>query len=94
MEFIQIKNFNINTITAVLKIFILKHFNLSKGFIFHLITGNGRDEAKLKYSKMSEKQILNVGNYYFKKWDLAQYSNKKIPISCYTNLNDKYIKNS
>lgn len=73
---------------------ILKHFNLSKGFIFHLMTGNGRVEAKLKYSKMSEKQILNVGNYYFKKWDLVHYSNKKIPTSCYTNLNDKYIKNA
>lgn len=68
---------------------ILKHFNLTKGFIFHLMTGNGRTEIKEKYKNLSEQKILEIGEFYFKEWELQKYSKTKIKKK-YTNLITKY----
>lgn len=68
---------------------ILKKFNLSKGFIFHLMTGNGRQEIKNRYSKLSQEEVVDIGTEYFKKWELQNYSKIKIKKE-YTNLIEKY----
>ena len=68
---------------------ILKHFNLSKGFIFHLMTGNGRKEVKEQYRLLSEKEIQKIGKFYFNEWNLQSYSKIKIK-EVYLNLFEKY----
>ena len=68
---------------------ILKHFNLSKGYIFHLITGNGRLSIKEQYKNLTELEIINIGHQYFQEWNLQQYTKLTIkPI--YQNLFDRY----
>ena len=57
---------------------ILKHFNLTKGFIFHLITDNGRTEIKEKYKNLSEEKILEIGEFYFKEWELQNIVTQKL----------------
>lgn len=70
---------------------ILKKFDLSKGFIFHLMTGNGRQEIKTKYAELSKEEIENIGTEYFEKWGLQNYSKIKIKKN-YTNLIEKYLR--
>lgn len=68
---------------------ILKKFNLSKGFIFHLMTGNGRQEVKDKYSSLTRKEIEEIGEKYFWEWQLQTYT--KITLKkVYTDLVEKY----
>ena len=68
---------------------ILKKFNLSKGFIFHLMTGNGRQEIKDKYSLLTREEIEEIGDKYFGEWQLQTYT--KITLKrVYTNLIEKY----
>lgn len=57
---------------------ILKHFSLSKGFVFHLMTGKGRLEVKQQYKKTSKEKRIDIGRHYFKKWELQKYSKNKI----------------
>lgn len=57
---------------------ILKHFSLSKGFVFHLMTGNGRKEVKEKYKNTSKENRIRIGKQYFEEWNLQQYSRNKI----------------
>ena len=40
---------------------ILKHFGLSKGFIFHLMTGKGRLDVKKEYSLLTQEQREEIG---------------------------------
>lgn len=68
---------------------ILKYFNLSKGFIFHLMTGNGRKEVKEQYRLLSKEEIQKIGKFYFNEWNLQFYSKTKIK-EAYLNLFDKY----
>lgn len=68
---------------------ILTKFDLSKGFIFHLMTGNGRYEIKEKYGKMSSEEIMSIGEKYFTEWELQKYSKIKIK-KVFTNLLEKY----
>lgn len=68
---------------------ILDYFDLSKGFIYHLMKGNGRQEVKNKYNNLSKEQIIQIGKNYFTKWDLQKYSKLKIK-QCYNNLNERY----
>lgn len=68
---------------------ILKHFKLSKGFIFHLMTGNGRLEVKQLYSNLTQEERQIIGKEYFQKWNLQSYSKNKIKEQ-YTDLNLKY----
>lgn len=68
---------------------ILKHFNLSKGFIFHLMTGNGRKEVKEQYRLLSKEEIQKIGKFYFNEWNLQSYSKIKIK-EAYLNLFEKY----
>lgn len=68
---------------------ILKHFSLSKGFIFHLMTGKGRQEIKDEYAKMTQEEVQQIGEKYFQEWNLQQYSKIKIKKQ-YTNLLEKY----
>lgn len=68
---------------------IIQHFHLSKGFIFHLMTGNGRIEVKTQYSQLTQNEIEEIGHKYFLEWNLQQYSKLTIkPI--YQNLFDRY----
>lgn len=57
---------------------ILKNFELSKGFVFHLMTGNGRMEVKRRYVNTSVDEILAIGKKYFELWNLQSYSKNKI----------------
>lgn len=57
---------------------ILKHFSLSKGFIFHLMTGKGRQEIKKRYKNTSKDERINIGKKYFQEWELQKYSRNKI----------------
>lgn len=68
---------------------ILKYFNLSKGFIFHLMTGNGRKEVKEQYRLLSKEEIQKIGKFYFNEWNLQSYSKIKIK-EVYLNLFEKY----
>lgn len=68
---------------------ILKKFGLSKGFIFHLMTGNGRQEIKNKYNNLSEKEITEIGQKYFEIWNLQSLSKTQIKKK-YNNLNNRY----
>ena len=68
---------------------ILTHFGLSKGFIFHLMTGNGRLKVKERYTNLSQEERMNIGEKYFKEWKLQQYSKINIK-KIYSDLNTKY----
>lgn len=57
---------------------ILKHFSLSKGFVFHLMTGKGRQEIKNKYKNISREERIKIGRRYFQEWELQKYSKSKI----------------
>lgn len=57
---------------------ILRNFDLSKGFIFHLMTGNGRQEVKEKYKQTSKEERIKIGKEYFELWQLQLYSKNKI----------------
>lgn len=57
---------------------ILKNFDLSKGFVFHLMTGNGRMEIKEKYKNTPKEKRIEIGREYFHLWQLQSYSNNKI----------------
>lgn len=68
---------------------ILKKFGLSKGFVFHLMTGGGRQNVKEEYSKMTEEEITKRGKEKFIEWELQSLSRLKLR-EVYLNLNDKY----
>lgn len=68
---------------------ILRYFNLSKGFIFHLMTGNGRHEIKQKYKNTSEEEIKKIGRDFFLKWELQKLSRIKLKEE-FTDLTTKY----
>lgn len=68
---------------------ILKHFGLSKGFIYHLMTGKGRQEAKLCYHNYSKEERIEIGRQYFLEWNLQSYSKIKLKEQ-YTDLEIKY----
>lgn len=68
---------------------ILKKFGLSKGFIYHLMTGPGRQEVKEQYKSTSKEEIQKIGREYFKDWELQSFSKLKIKEE-YTNLTEKY----
>lgn len=68
---------------------VLKKFGLSKGFVFHLMTGKGRESVKQKYASLSQLEIEKIGEKYFIEWDIQNYSNCKIKKQ-YTNLLTKY----
>lgn len=53
---------------------ILKNFDLSKGFLFHLMTGNGRKNIKEQYKNTSIKERKKIGEKYFELWHLQSYS--------------------
>lgn len=57
---------------------ILKYFSLSKGFVFHLMTGKGRQEIKKRYKETSKEERIIIGKKYFKDWGLQRYSRNKI----------------
>ena len=68
---------------------ILEKFNLSKGFIFHLMTGNGRQNIKNKYNETSSEKIMEIGEKYFNIWELQSFSKIKIKKE-FKNLLEKY----
>lgn len=68
---------------------ILKHFGLSKGFIFHLMTGKGRLDVKKEYSLLTKEQREEIGQQYFLEWNLQNYSKNKIKKQ-YSDLIIKY----
>lgn len=57
---------------------ILKNFELSKGFIFHLMTGNGRQNIKERYKQLSKEERQEIGRKYFNLWKLQDYSKNTI----------------
>ena len=63
-----------------------KGFN---GFIYHLMTGKGRQEAKLCYHNYSKEERIEIGRQYFLKWNLQSYSKIKLKEQ-YTDLEIKY----
>ena len=68
---------------------ILTHFGLSKGFIFHLMTGNGRLKVKEQYTNLSQEERMSIGEKYFEEWKLQQYSKINIK-KIYSDLNTRY----
>ena len=68
---------------------ILKNFDLSKGFIFHLMTGKGRENVKKRYQELSKKERINIGRNYFSLWKLQSFSRTKIKEE-YRDLLDYY----
>ena len=57
---------------------ILNHFNLTKGFVYHLMIGNGRQSIKNKYKNTSKEERQKIGREKFNEWQLQSYSKIKI----------------
>lgn len=57
---------------------VLRKFNLTKGFVFHLMTGNGRQEVKLRYKNTPGEERKEFGEKKFKDWNLQSYSKIKL----------------
>ena len=68
---------------------ILKKFGLSKGFIYHLMTGPGRQDVKNQYRQTPKEEIQQIGRKYFEDWKIQTFSNIKIKEK-YTDLSSKY----
>lgn len=68
---------------------ILRHFNLKKGFVFHLMTGNGRQDIKEKYRNTIKEERQRIGREKFLEWNLQSYSKNKIKEQ-YKDLFDHY----
>lgn len=68
---------------------ILEYFSLSKGFIFHLMTGNGRTAVKNRYAALSKEERQEMGKKYFKEWNLQTYAKVTLKEK-YTDLMIKY----
>lgn len=68
---------------------ILNYFGLSKGFIFHLMTGSGRQEIKKQYHNYSKEKRMEIGRQCFKDWHLQDYTKINIKEQ-YTDLENKY----
>ena len=57
---------------------ILNHFDLTKGFVYHLMIGNGRQNIKNKYKNTSKEERQKIGREKFNEWQLQSYSKIKI----------------
>lgn len=57
---------------------ILRKFGYSKGLIYHLMTGNGRQELKLRYKNTPKEIRQEIGRQYFKEWELQKYASRTI----------------
>lgn len=57
---------------------ILNHFNLTKGFVYHLMIGNGRQSIKNKYKNTSKEERQKIGREKFNEWQLQSYSKIRI----------------
>lgn len=57
---------------------ILKKFDLSKGYIYHTMTGTGRLEIKKQYRDLAKEERQEIGRKYFKEWELQSFSKNKI----------------
>lgn len=57
---------------------ILKHFNIKKGFVYHLMTGKGRQNIKEKYRDTSKERRQEIGRKKFIEWNLQSYSKNQI----------------
>lgn len=68
---------------------ILKKFGLSKGFVYHLMTGTGRQNIKERYKTTSKEEVQRIGKKCFEDWELQSLSKNKIKEK-YTNLIEKY----
>ena len=68
---------------------ILKKFGLSKGFVYHLMSGPSRQEIKEKYKKTPKEEIQNIGRKYFEEWNLQDFAKAKIKEK-YSNLIERY----
>lgn len=68
---------------------ILKKIGLSKGFIYHLMTGTGRQNIKERYKTTSKEEVQRIGKKCFEDWELQSLSKNKIKEK-YTNLIEKY----
>lgn len=68
---------------------VLKKLGLSKGFVFHLMTGKGRQHIIKRYKETSKEKIQEIGRKYFTEWDLQQYTKIKLKEE-FTDLTIKY----
>lgn len=57
---------------------ILNHFNLTKGFVYHLMIGKGRQSIKNKYKNTSKEERQKIGREKFNEWQLQSYSKIRI----------------
>lgn len=57
---------------------ILNHFDLTKGFVYHLMIGNGRQSIKNKYKNTSKEERQKIGREKFNEWKLQSYSKIRI----------------
>lgn len=63
----------------------LDHFGLSKGFIYHFVSGAGRQEIKNKYKSMTQSEITKRGKKCYQDWDVGKKLKEE-----YCNLTEKY----
>lgn len=68
---------------------VLKKLGLSKGFVFHLMTGKGRQHIIKRYKETPKEKIQEIGRKYFTEWDLQQYTKIKLKEE-FTDLIIKY----
>ena len=57
---------------------ILNHFDLTKGFVYHLMIGSGRQSIKNKYKNTSKEERQKIGREKFNEWQLQSYSKIRI----------------
>lgn len=65
---------------------IIKKFNLTKGFVYHLFTGKGRQDIIDRYKNTSDDEIKRIGEQKFNEWNLQSYFNTYIIKPSYHNL--------
>ena len=57
---------------------ILNHFDLTKGFVYHLMIGNDRQSIKNKYKNTSKEERQTIGREKLNEWQLQSYSKIRI----------------
>lgn len=65
---------------------LINKFGLTKGFMYHLFTGNGRKDIIERYKNTSDEDIQKIGRQKFKEWNLQDYYDKYTLKEKYHNL--------
>lgn len=64
--------------------FCIRYFGISKGFLYHFVSGKGRIEIKERYKSLSKEQIISIGEKCWEDWGRPALKKE------YKNLRERY----